>query len=198
MLKPKNGASDESIGSLAKQYLGEAARIIVLSLAIILPVRYFLIQPFYVKGASMEPNFMDKEYLVIDELSYRFAAPERGEIVVFRPPNAPNEFYIKRVIGLPGETVVVKDGVVTIKNAEHPEGFRLDESAYIPGIYTPGDMEVTLSDGEYFVMGDNRSVSMDSRSFGPISRSSIVGKVWVRGWPLEKIGPIEPPAYSTN
>jgi signal peptidase I len=196
MLDDKNGRGDESIVSAAKQYSGEALRVIVISLAIILPVRYFLVQPFYVKGASMEPNFKDREYLVINELSYRFETPVRGEIVVFRPPTATNEFFIKRVIGEPGEKVTVRNGVVTIADKDHPNGYKLDESAYIPGIYTPGDIEVTLAADQYFLMGDNRSVSMDSRSFGPVSKGAIVGKVWIRGWPLDKIGSIESPSYA--
>lgn len=187
---------NESLGVLARQYLGEALRIILLSLAIILPVRYFLIQPFYVKGASMEPNFKNSEYLVIDELSYRFEAPKRGDIVVFRPPTDASEHFIKRVIGLPGEGVDLANGVYTIRNDEHPEGFRLDESAYLKGVSTPGAVHILLKDDEYFVSGDNRSVSFDSRSFGPIKRSSITGRVWIRGWPLDKIGPVATPEYA--
>jgi signal peptidase I len=122
--------------------------------------------------------------------------PTRGEIVVFRPPTGKNDFFIKRVIGLPGETVIVKDGVVTILDQDHPKGYRLDESTYLSGIYTPGEAKVTLSSDEFFLMGDNRSVSLDSRSFGAVPQKNIVGKVWVRGWPIERIGSISTPAYS--
>ncbi len=190
--------TQEPIGKVAAGYVGEMIRVILLSLAIILPIRYFLIQPFYVKGASMEPNFYDKEYLVIDELSYRFHDPVRGEIVVFRPPGDGRSYFIKRVIGLPGETVTVARGVVTIASADDPKGKVLDEKDYLGELYTPGETKTTLKDGEYFLMGDNRTSSLDSRSFGPVARGSVVGRVWVRGWPPEKVGTIAAPSYQAE
>lgn len=113
----------------------ELLEVALISLAIILPIRYFLIQPFYVKGASMEPNFIDHEYLVIDELSYRFREPQRGEIVVFRYPDDPSQYFIKRVIGLPKETVKIENGVITIMSPENSNGFVLDE-VYLQGVFT--------------------------------------------------------------
>ena len=166
----------------------EILHVVVISLAIIVPVRYFLIQPFYVKGASMEPNFYDHEYLIIDEIGYRLGEPMRGDIVVFRYPNDASQFFIKRVIGLPGERVVVADGMVRIYNQAHPDGFVLDESDYLNvGVRTTGEKDVTLKGDEYFLMGDNRGASMDSRIFGPVARGFIVGRVWFRGWPPEKM-----------
>lgn len=162
---------------------------VVISLAIVLPIRYFLIQPFYVKGASMEPNFHDKEYLIIDEISYRFRTPERGDIIVFRYPRDPQEFFIKRVIGLPGDTVQIKDDGVYIFNNEYPTGLKLDES-YIPnGVPTVAYSEdkVTVGSDQYFVLGDNRQASKDSRSFGVVDKSFVVGRVFFRGWPVNKI-----------
>jgi signal peptidase I len=97
-------------------FLVELVQVLLISLAIVLPVRYFLVQPFSVKGASMEPNFYEREYLIIDALSYRLRHPVRGEIVVFRPPNDRHDYYIKRVIGLPGETVEIMNGKVKIYN----------------------------------------------------------------------------------
>lgn len=167
-------------------FIWEITKVVAVSLAIILPVRYFLIQPFYVKGASMEPNFHDREYLIIDEISYRFATPERGQVIVFRYPRDPQEYFIKRVIGLPGESVQIKDGEVTIFNAAHPDGFTLEES-YLPFDLTTFDQseaKTNLASDEYFVLGDNRNASKDSRSFGPLGRSFIIGKVLLRGWPL--------------
>jgi signal peptidase I len=142
----------------------------------------------------MEPNFHDREYLVIDELSYRFHEPTRGEIVVFRPPGG-KQYFIKRVIGVPGDTVTIARGTVTVADAAHPGGYLLDESSYVPGVYTQGEMRVTLGGNEYFLMGDNRSSSLDSRSFGPVPRANIVGRVWIRGWPLEKLGTIGAASY---
>ncbi|KPJ85034.1 hypothetical protein AMJ57_04635 [Parcubacteria bacterium SG8_24] len=167
--------------------MGELVHVVIISLAIIVPIRYFLIQPFYVNGASMEPNFYDHEYLIIDELSYRFIPPERGDIVVFRYPNDPRQYFIKRIIGLPGERIRIADGKVTIHDAGHPDGYDIGEGSYLGTGYTPGNKDVPLGPEEYFLMGDNRSASLDSRTFGPVPRSFIVGRVLLRGWPPEKI-----------
>lgn len=195
----KKTAPSEDIpraASPALAFVFELIQVVAVSLAIIIPVRYFLIQPFYVKGASMEPNFFDHEYLIIDELSYRFEQPQRGEIVVFRYPADPSQFFIKRVIGLPGETVEVNDKAVKIYNDAHPNGLSLDELGYIRDEYAAaGKRTVTLRADEYFVMGDNRAASLDSRYFGPVSRSAIVGRVWLRGWPFDRWKVIEKPAY---
>ncbi len=170
----------------------------VLALVIIVPIRIFLFQPFIVRGASMEPNFHGREYLIINEFGYKnislfgdkvhieprkeFA---RQEVVVFRAPTKHEDFYIKRVIGLPGETVEINDGVVKIYNVDHPEGFVLDESAYLPaGRKTNGTMKVSLGADEYFVLGDNRGASSDSRVFGPVKKTSVVGRVMLRAFPF--------------
>ena len=184
--KPEDSSSGSSLFGRAWEFFGELLHVVIISLAIIIPVRYFLIQPFYVKGASMEPNFYDHEYLIIDEISYRFEEAHRGDIIVFRYPNDPSQYFIKRVIGLPGERVKIADGKVTIFNNDHPTGMVLDETPYLGTIYTAGDKDVTLGSDEYFVLGDNRGASLDSRSFGPVPQSFIIGRVWVRGWPPEK------------
>lgn len=170
-------------------FIWEITKVVAISLAIILPVRYFLIQPFYVKGASMEPNFHDHEYLIIDELSYRFTAPERGQVIVFRYPRNPQEYFIKRVIGLPGEQVQIKDGQVIIYNDANPEGFTINEKYLSNELITfdQSELKVTVGPDEYFVLGDNRTASKDSRSFGPVNKSFITGKVLFRGWPLNEI-----------
>lgn len=164
----------------------ELVQVLAISLVIIIPVRYFLIQPFYVKGASMEPNFFDHEYLIIDELSYRLHAPVRGDIVVFKYPKDPSQFFIKRVIGLPGETVEVIDGKVKIYNEQYANGFVLDERGYIDGVYTNGRQITPLKDDEYFLMGDNRPDSLDSRIFGAVNRSFLIGRVMLRGYPVDR------------
>lgn len=163
----------------------EVVKVVVISLAIIFPVRYFLVQPFFVIGASMEPNFQSGNYLIIDELSYRLRPPERGEVIVFKYPHNPKEYYIKRIIGLPGETVAVKNGKIAIKNAENLEGFILDESEYISE-YTGRDTERTLGENEYFVLGDNRDASSDSRTWGALPKDLIVGRAWVRVFPFDE------------
>jgi signal peptidase I len=176
-----------SIFSRIVAFGGELLHVVIISLAIIIPVRYFLIQPFYVKGASMEPNFNDHEYLIIDEIGYRMHDPVRGDIVVFRYPNDPRQFFIKRIIGLPGERVKVGDGKITIFNQQNPAGKALDETSYLGALATSGDRDTKLGPNEYFLMGDNRPASLDSRVFGAVPKEFIVGRVWLRGWPPEKM-----------
>ena len=183
------------VGGAVASFFVEVIQIVLLSSAIIIPIRYFLIQPFYVKGASMEPNFYDHEYLIIDELSYRFREPVRGEIIVFRYPRDPSQFFIKRVIGLPGETIEVTGGHVTIYNTAHPNGLMLEEE-YLGDEQTNGKEQVTLGENEYFVFGDNRDASLDSRSFGPVTRKDFIGRVWVRGLPFSRIGTFDIPDYN--
>ena len=184
------------------QFLLVIVKIILISLAIILPVRYFLIQPFYVNGESMFPNYEDNDYLIINEVSFKVFknAPVRGEVVVFRYPQDPSKFFIKRVVGLPGETVEIANGHVKIYNADFQNGIVLDESVYLEDSVktkTPkGDIKITLAEDEFYVLGDNRPESFDSRIFGPIHYDDIVGKTWLRGLPFERAGVFEPPLYN--
>ncbi|PLX21590.1 signal peptidase I [Candidatus Parcubacteria bacterium] len=182
----------------AVSFIFELFKIVLISFLIIAPIRYFLIQPFYVKGASMEPNFYDHEYLIVDEISYRFNEPRRGEIIVFRYPKNPQEFFIKRIIGFPGEKVQVKDGKVIVYNKENPEGLTLEETYLESNVktYSLNEDIVTLEADEYFVLGDNRNASKDSRSFGPVNRSFIVGKVLLRGWPFDRLDVFSAPSYN--
>jgi len=169
-------------------FLWEIIKVVIISLIIILPIRYFIIQPFYVKGASMEPNFYDHEYLIINEIGYRFEDPKRGEVVVFKYPNNTREYFIKRVIGLPGERVEIKDGIITVFNSENTEGLELSEDYLSPWQQTNGNKVVNLGDDEYYLMGDNRLFSFDSRAFGPVKEEYLIGKVLFRGWPLNRFG----------
>lgn len=173
------------------QNLWEVIKIIVISLVIVLPIRYYIAQPFIVRGASMEPNFEDREYLVIDELSFYFREPKRHEVIVFRYPRDPRQFFIKRIIGLPGERVEISKGKVKVINAEKPDGFTLDEQ-YLnpPNRPTYPDLGVTLGQGEYFVLGDNRDFSSDSRVWGALSEDRVVGRVVFRAWPVGKFGTV--------
>ena len=142
----------------------------------------------------MEPNFYENDYLIVDELSYRLGEVRRGDVVVFRPPTGIEDHYIKRVIGLPGETIEIKDGRITIFNSTYPNGTPLEEE-YLSD-FTSGHQRVTLSLNEYFVLGDNRDESLDSRKFGPVNEDLIVGRVWIRGLPLDSLGVIDLPIYS--
>lgn len=182
-------------------FLWEVVKVFILALVIITPIRVFLFQPFFVEGASMEPNFQDGDYLIVNELGYKktavgaasspffevspFKTFDRGDIVVFRYPKDETKFFIKRIVGLPGEKISVKDGIVTIFNTENPGGKVLDESEYLgKGFLTIKDVTVSIAEDEYFVMGDNRSYSFDSRDWGPLKKNEIIGKVMVRAWPI--------------
>ncbi|MEK7540425.1 MAG: signal peptidase I [Patescibacteria group bacterium] len=172
------------------EFLWEVLKVVIVVFAIIIPVRHYLIKPFYVRGASMEPNFHDYEYLVVDELSYRLRAPERGEVVVLKDPLDPSQYFIKRIVGLPGEHIVVRDGTVRIN------GKKLDETQYLDdSVRTTGHDDVTLQEGEYYLMGDNRTASLDSRVFGPLDKSEFVGRTWIRAWPLTEIELFSPFTY---
>lgn len=174
-------------------FLWEIFQIVVLALIIVLPIRYFVFQPFIVKGQSMEPNFEDGDYLIIDELSYRFREPKRGEVVVFKNPRNPSQRFIKRIIGLPGEEVLIENGKITIiKDGEKKV---LEESKYLNSEWTGGDIQISLGENEYFVLGDNRNYSFDSRQFGPLSKKYIIGRVLFRLWPPTSFAKFEAPAY---
>jgi len=192
-----NERKDNSFVGNIKSLAIEVIKVTIISLAIVIPVRRFLIQPFYVKGASMEPNFYDHEYLIINEINYRFQDPQRGDIVVFKYPYNLRQYFIKRVVGLPGERVKIENGEVFIYNDQYSDGINLDETDYLlPGIKTSGRVDIILKDNEYFVLGDNRGSSLDSRSFGPISKNLIIGKTWLRGWPFNRISVFKEPTYN--
>ena len=178
------------------EFFWEMFKIAIIALVIIVPVRYFLIQPFYVKGASMEPNFYDHEYLIIDEISYRVAEPHRGDIVVFKYPKDPKQFFIKRVIGLPKDKVSLRDNKVFINDQELKEAYLpADTETSLP---LRGYSEVTLGDDEFFLLGDNRDQSLDSRVFGPVKKDFIIGRTWIRGWPFNRLTVFSSPDYSKN
>ncbi len=189
IVKPKAGA----LVHIGLFFL-ELIKIALLAGLTIWLVRYFLFKPFYVKGESMEPNFYEREYLIIDELTYRFRAPERGEVVVIKAPIAEKDFYLKRIVGLPGERVKVEDNKVIIYNQDFPQGNVVEEN-YL-NEQTPGSISVTLTSNQYFVLGDNRDASFDSRRFGPVEKTDIVGRTWLRGWPLTRVGVFSPPKYN--
>ncbi|MEX1014305.1 MAG: signal peptidase I [Candidatus Paceibacterota bacterium] len=167
---------------------------VIVALIAVFIIRTFVAQPFLVSGSSMEPSFTDGNYLIVDELSYNFRSPERGEIIVFDSPDGNSSYYIKRLVGLPGEIVIVDGDVVRIISQEGEEILEEDyisDSASNSVLYK----EVTLKKGEYFVMGDNRGFSFDSRSWGPLEEDKIVGLVRFRLWPINQVMAIEKPKY---
>lgn len=178
----------------AISFFWESAKVIILAFLIVAPIRMFVFQPFLVSGASMEPNLHSGDYLIVDELSYRFREPSRGEVVVFQFPLSPSQRYIKRIIGLPGETVEVKDGKVIVYDAN--KAVVLNEQTYLPlSRQTPGNSKVSLKENEYFVLGDNREFSSDSRAWGILKEQYIIGRALVRLLPLTAIAAVKAPTY---
>jgi signal peptidase I len=167
---------------------------VVITVLLAFLLRVFVVQPFVVDGSSMEPNFHNNEYIIIDKLSYRFHNPKRGDVIVLHPPVAVAENYIKRIIGLPGETVSVENGDVFINGQKIDEPYLGDENHKT----TPFNMSgpVTLGPNDYYVMGDNREHSSDSRDWGILNRSEIEGRTWFVVFPLSNFSFIHTPTYS--
>jgi signal peptidase I len=160
----------------------EIAEVVLISFVTVFIIRQFIVQPFLVSGASMEPNFQSGNYLLIDELTYRFREPERGEVIVFEYPQDPSTYFIKRIIGLPGDRVLVKDNKVFVYRDGKPVELKED---YLPvEIRTSGKVDLKLGSDEYFVMGDNRYYSFDSRNWGAVQREEIIGLVRLRLFPI--------------
>ena len=164
----------------------EFIKILVISLAIVFPIRAYVAQPFIVEGDSMEPNFRDGEYLIIDEISYRFKEPQRGDVIVFHPPTGQRIFFIKRIVGLPGERVLIENGKIILSSGN--ERVVLSEGYLPENLKTSPDYSVKLGENEYFVLGDNRDRSSDSRLWGALRKESIIGRAFLRLWPLSNLG----------
>ncbi len=171
----------------------EAAKIVLIALLIVVPIRYFLFQPFVVNGHSMEPNYSHGDYLIVNEISYRFNEPARGEVIIFKYPNNPSLRHIKRIIGLPGETIKISDNGIEIISGEF--SFNLDETDYLLNTFFTEEMEMSLGEDEFFVIGDNRAVSFDSRQWGALPRDHILGRAWIRVLPFNRAEWIKVPLY---
>ena len=173
----------------------EIFEVTVIAIGAVALIRSFLVQPFLVSGSSMVPNFAHGDYLLVDELTYRFREPQRGEVAVFYFPKDESTYFIKRIIGLPGERVVIEGGTIRILDEANPEAVVLKEKYLAPGTMLGGDADVTLGESEYFVLGDNRSFSFDSRSWGTLERDHIVGLVRFRLWPIANAMAFGAPQY---
>jgi len=187
----------------AGAFIWDLVKILVIALVIIIPFRIFIAEPFVVSGPSMLPNFKDRDYLIVDRITYRFSEPQRGDVIVLRYPKDPSQYFIKRLIGLPGDKVCFTQGQVYIYNDKYPDGLKLNESYLPSGTETMGQPSCSavssqrpLGSNEYYVLGDNRTASSDSRAWGILPGDDIVGKVWLRVLPISKFGFIKTPSYS--
>lgn len=164
----------------------EILTFVILAIVIVVPIRLFVAQPFVVEGESMYPTFDSGDYLIVDQLSYRFNDPKRGDVVVFRYPNDEKVFYIKRIIGLPGETVHIEKGVTSVTKVDGAR-IELDES-YVVSEDATYTLERTLGADQFFVMGDNRPKSSDSRTWGALPRHDLMGRAYIQLLPFDTIG----------
>ena len=184
-----SSSPEETKRNTAKE-LWDTLKFILLAALIVIPIRMFVFQPFIVSGESMYPTFNNADYLIIDEFSYYLHDPKRGDVVVFHYPNDPKRYFIKRIIGLPGDTIIFKDRGVYIKNSENPDGLKLSEP-YLSQITIPGEKtEVVVGEDEYFVMGDNRDNSNDSRYWGFVPQENILGRAMFVWLTCEKTLPV--------
>lgn len=182
-------ASENEQQPTTGSFLWELIRIVIIAFVIMVVFRIFIAEPFVVSGSSMVPNFHNKEYLVVNKFNYRFNKPQRGDVIVFKYPKDTSQYFIKRIIGLPGERVQIDGGKVRIFNTEHPDGVVIEEP-YLPSndaTFGKSDI-VSLGSSEYYVLGDNRLFSSDSRVWGILPEKNIVGRASFRAFPLSEFG----------
>jgi len=167
------------------QSFWELVRFAIIALIIVVPIRVYIAQPFIVSGSSMVPTFENGQYLIVDEISYRLNDPKRNDVIIFKYPKDTTKFFIKRIIGLPNETLEIKNDVITVFNEEYKEGLKLEQPFTSSGVN--GNSSFKLNKDEYFVMGDNRGASSDSRYWGALSKDLVVGRAFLRLWPINKM-----------
>ncbi len=190
-MEETNETGSTEVGSSLEEFEGETGmksdlwsflKVVFISFLIVLPIRAFVVQPFIVRGPSMDPTYHENEYLIVNEIGYTFSEPRQFEVIVFRFPKKPSQFFIKRIIGIPGQEVIIRQGKVFVDGKEIAE-------SYLPeGTLTAQDTIMKLDEEEYFVLGDNRAQSSDSRLWGVLPRNHIVGKVWIRVFPFDRAG----------
>ncbi len=173
----------------------ELLQVVVFAISIFLFVYLLILQPHKIKGASMEPNFHDGEYLLTDKVSYRVGEPARGDVVVFKAPPTYKDEFIKRIIALPGEEVSIESGKIYIDGRELGEKYLPENTHILAGRYLAEGQAIKVPANSYFVLGDNRDHSLDSRNIGPIERQYITGRAWFVYWPVSKVGTVEAPIY---
>jgi signal peptidase I len=183
-ISTENKASSREKKAAGAHVVREWALTLAAALVVAWIIRSTVIEPFVVVGASMDPTFSTGQFLLVDRLTYDFKAPQRDDVIVFKYPNDPSQDYIKRVIGLPGETVIIQDGGVSIESTPSSTPIALNEPYIEASHASHDDLTVTLDSDHYFVMGDNRAESSDSRAWGPLPENLIIGRPLVRLMPL--------------
>lgn len=168
---------------------------IVVVLAIMVMIYLFIMSPQEINGASMEPNFHNGEYILTNKVVYKMKEPTRGDVVIFKSPRNKEVDYIKRIIGLPGDTVGLKNNKLYVNGQPVEEPYLAPDVTIFGGSYLQEGQEITVPEGLYFVAGDNRPHSSDSREFGPISKDDIIGQAFLRYWPFSLFGFIPHPSY---
>lgn len=186
IIPPDSPRAEEPKKNKTKGIIKELVIFGLIAFGIVLPFRMYVAEPYLVDGRSMDPTFETGDYLIVNKLTYRNKEPARNSVVVLKYPNNPKKSFIKRIIGLPGDTVQMTGNDIIIINKENPNGFKIDQSYVTHEM--PGNFSKTLENDEYFVMGDNRRESFDSRSWGPLNKKFILGQPILRLWPLTKIG----------
>ncbi|MCH7640954.1 signal peptidase I [Patescibacteria group bacterium] len=184
--------------SRLKSFFLDIVEVVVFSIAIFLFIYLLVLQPHKIKGASMEPNLPNGEYLLTDKVTYRLREPQRGDIIVFEPPAAQGEEFIKRIIATPGETVSLKEGKVFIDGKSLIETYLAQDIKTSPGIFLKDGQEVRVPPENYLVLGDNRPFSSDSRAWGFVTKDKITGRAWLIYWPLSEAGVVEEIVYNLN
>ncbi len=194
---PRDEAEEQSFwGKLTNGFV-ELIEFIAIVGAILIVIRFFVAEPHKVSGHSMVPNFQDGDYIITNKLAIRMDNLQRGEVIILQHPQDPSEILIKRIVGLPGEHIKLENGEVFINDRQLKE-------PYLPaGVKTQGEAfltegeDLTIPNGQYFVMGDNRPGSSDSREFGTVPKNLIIGQAWFRYWPPQEFGliKVDSPSY---
>ena len=180
-----SGALEPQRAEPKKESWLDIVKFVLITAAIVFPIRLYIAQPFLVSGPSMEPTFNNNDYLIVDEISYRFKKPERGEVIIFKRPEE-KKYLIKRIIGLPGETIELLRNTITVKNEKTPDGFALDQK-FVVNKKWEEKTTVILEENEYYVLGDNRPLSYDSRGWGALDGKNIIGRPLLRLYPLNAL-----------
>lgn len=169
---------------------------IVVILAIMVMIYLFVMSPQEINGASMEPNFHNGEFILTNKITFKFSNPVRGDVVIFKSPGNKEIDYIKRIIGLPGDTVSLKNSKIYVNNQLLNESYLAPDIYIFGGAFLQDGSEITVPEGKYFVMGDNRPHSSDSREFGTIAKEDFIGKAMIRYWPFARAGLLQRPQYT--